>query len=152
MQTTSELLHLSQQPQESDVPVRMLVALFQEFRSRSNQDSPAGTASTNDQASSHTPDEMLQTAYQTMRDNLEQALLDKVKECSPAFFEQLVVDLLVAMGYGGSRTDAGQAIGQSRDGGIAGIIKEDRLGLDVIYIQAKRVRWASLRSRFFELL
>lgn len=58
--------------------------------------------------------------------------------CSPTFFEQVVVDLLVKMGYGGSRIDAGQAVGRSGDGGIDGIINEDRLGLDVIYIQAKR--------------
>jgi len=61
-----------------------------------------------------------------------------VKKSSPTFFEKLVVDLLVAMGYGGSRSDAGQAVGQSGDGGIDGIIKEDKLGLDVVYIQAKR--------------
>lgn len=65
-------------------------------------------------------------------------LLQKVKLCSPSFFEQLVVDLLVSMGYGGSRVDAGQAIGQSHDEGIDGIINEDKLGLDVDYVQAKQ--------------
>ncbi len=65
-------------------------------------------------------------------------LLARVQACSPEFFERLVVELLVKMGYGGSRRDAGERIGQSGDGGIDGIIKEDRLGLDVIYIQAKR--------------
>jgi len=64
--------------------------------------------------------------------------LERIKQCSPQFFEQLLVELLVAMGYGGSRNDAGQAVGQSGDGGIDGIIKEDKLGLDIIYIQAKR--------------
>ncbi len=77
-------------------------------------------------------------AYQRVRRNLEVELLEQVKAASPAFFEQLVVDLLVAMGYGGSRQDAGRAIGRSGDGGIDGIIKEDKLGLDVIYLQAKR--------------
>jgi restriction system protein len=72
-------------------------------------------------------------------------LLQKVKECSPVFFEKLVVELLVKMGYGGSRKDAGEAIGKSGDEGIDGIIKEDRLGLDTIYIQAKR--WESVVSR-----
>ncbi|WP_348535430.1 restriction endonuclease [Komarekiella delphini-convector] len=57
---------------------------------------------------------------------------------SPDFFERLVIDLLIKMGYGGSRRDAGKAIGKSGDGGIDGIIKEDKLGLDVVYIQAKR--------------
>ena len=61
-----------------------------------------------------------------------------MKKSSPRFFENLVVDLLVALGYGGSRHDAGQAVGQSGDGGIDGIIKEDKLGLDAVYIQAKR--------------
>jgi restriction system protein len=72
-------------------------------------------------------------------------LLDRVKACSPSFFERLVVDLLVAMGYGGSRQDAGQAIGRTGDAGIDGIIKEDKLGLDVVYIQAKR--WEGTVSR-----
>jgi restriction system protein len=88
--------------------------------------------------SDQTPDESLELAYRTLRTNLSTEILDKVKSCSPVFFERLVVELLVKMGYGGSRRDAGQAIGKSGDGGIDGIIKEDRLGLDVIYIQAKR--------------
>lgn len=85
-----------------------------------------------------TPEETLDASYQTLRRNLAQELLDKVMRSTPRFFERLVVDLLVAMGYGGSRKDAGQAIGMSGDEGIDGIIKEDRLGLDVVYIQAKR--------------
>ncbi|HXV96860.1 MAG TPA: restriction endonuclease, partial [Anaerolineae bacterium] len=79
-----------------------------------------------------------ETSYQLLRKNLAQELLDKVKASPPRFFERLVVDLLVSMGYGGSRQDAGEAIGQSGDDGIDGIIKEDRLGLDAVYIQAKR--------------
>ncbi len=85
-----------------------------------------------------TPEEILESSYQNLRAKLVQELLERVKSCSPRFFENLVVDLLVAMGYGGSRKDAGQAIGGSRDGGVDGIIKEDRLGLDVVFIQAKR--------------
>ena len=85
-----------------------------------------------------TPEESLETAHQTLRMNLALEVLEKVKTCSPAFFERLVVELLVKMGYGGTREDAGQAVGRSGDGGIDGIIKEDRLGLDVIYLQAKR--------------
>ena len=69
---------------------------------------------------------------------MAEELLQKILTCSPAFFEHLVVELLVKMGYGGSRKDAGERVGQSGDGGIDGIIKEDRLGLDTIYIQAKR--------------
>lgn len=85
-----------------------------------------------------TPEEAIELAYQGLREQLAQELLAVVLSCSPTFFEQLVVDLLVKMGYGGSRRDAGERIGQSGDGGIDGIIKEDRLGLDAIYIQAKR--------------
>lgn len=85
-----------------------------------------------------TPEETLQKAYQSIRNDLAGEILEKVKSNSPQFFEKLVVDLMVAMGYGGSRNDAGQSIGQSGDEGVDGIIKEDRLGLDVIYLQAKK--------------
>jgi restriction system protein len=86
----------------------------------------------------HTPREVMESGYQEMRRDLAQELLNRIKNSSPRFFEQLVVDLLVAMGYGGSRKDAGEAVGQSGDGGVDGIIKEDKLGLDAIYLQAKR--------------
>jgi restriction system protein len=84
------------------------------------------------------PEEIIENGYQKLHDSLVFELLKTVKEFSPTFFEVLVVDVLTKMGYGGSRKDAGEAIGKSGDGGIDGIIKEDRLGLDVIYIQAKR--------------
>lgn len=85
-----------------------------------------------------TPQESIEFGYQKIRKELELELLNRVKSCSPDFFERLVVDLLVKMGYGGSRRDAGRAIGKSGDGGIDGIIKEDKLGLDIVYVQAKR--------------
>ena len=85
-----------------------------------------------------TPEEVLESSYQELRQALAQELIDRIMKCSPKFFEDLVVRLLVKMGYGGSRIDAGRAIGQSGDGGIDGIINEDKLGLDVVYIQAKR--------------
>jgi len=88
--------------------------------------------------STATPSEALETAYENLRDELADELLGKLKKTSPSFFERVVVELLVKMGYGGSRVDAGKAIGKSGDGGIDGIIKEDKLGLDVVYIQAKR--------------
>ena len=87
---------------------------------------------------SETPEEQLANAYQELRDTLANDILDAVKRGSPAFFEELVVELLVAMGYGGSLRDAGKAVGRTGDDGIDGIIKEDRLGLDAVYIQAKR--------------
>lgn len=88
--------------------------------------------------SSKTPEEALEYAYLKLKNDLSRDLLDTIKNCSPAFFEKLVIDLLTKMGYGGSRKDAGKALGKSGDGGIDGIIKEDKLGLDTIFIQAKR--------------
>lgn len=91
-----------------------------------------------EQSEAVTPAEQIEIAYQNIRKSLAIELLEKVKTSTPAFFERLVVDLLVQMGYGGSRADAGRAIGKTGDGGIDGIIKEDRLGLDLVAIQAKR--------------
>jgi restriction system protein len=85
-----------------------------------------------------TPDEVMAAAYEELHQNLAQELLEQIKTASPAFFERLTIELLVKMGYGGSLVDAGMAIGKTGDEGIDGIIKEDRLGLDVIYVQAKR--------------
>ncbi len=85
-----------------------------------------------------TPEEEIEAAYERVRQGLATELLQTIKGCSPAFFERLMIELLVKMGYGGTRKDAGEAIGRSGDGGIDGIIKEDRLGLDIVYIQAKR--------------
>lgn len=86
----------------------------------------------------HTPEETLEQAYLQLRNELAAELLAQVKDLTPQAFERLVVELLVKMGYGGTLKDAGRAVGQSGDGGIDGIIKEDRLGLDTIYLQAKR--------------
>ena len=86
----------------------------------------------------YSPEETLANIYENLNLLLADELLDNIKSCTPAFFERLVVELLLAMGYGGSRAEAGRAIGQSGDGGIDGIIDEDKLGLDSIYIQAKR--------------
>jgi restriction system protein len=88
--------------------------------------------------SAYSPEELLGTSYAQLRQQVAQELLERVKAASPQFFERLVVQLLVAMGYGGTIEDAGRTVGQSGDGGIDGIIKEDKLGLDNIYIQAKR--------------
>lgn len=92
-----------------------------------------------------TPEERIAIASLSLRESLVRDLITKLRSASPAFFENLVVELLVAMGYGGTREDAGRAIGRSGDEGIDGIINEDRLGLDVIYVQAKR--WAQTVGR-----
>jgi restriction system protein len=105
---------------------------FNQFRAASKEQ----THITRD--TEQTPEEVLEAGYQNLRRALASELLDRLKICSPSFFEEIVIDLLVAMGYGGSRMDAGQAVGKSGDDGIDGIIKEDKLGLDAIYIQAKR--------------
>ena len=113
---------------------------FQEFIDFRAAARPAtGAAELLDAAPARTtPEEAIEVAHQGLREQLGQELLSRVLGCSPSFFEQLVVELLVKMGYGGSRRDAGERIGQTGDGGIDGIIKEDRLGLDTIFIQAKR--------------
>ena len=85
-----------------------------------------------------TPDEQIRIGAAKLKDALSAQLIERVKQSSPDFFEALVVDLLVAMGYGGSHADAARVVGRSGDGGIDGVIKEDRLGLESIYIQAKR--------------
>jgi len=90
------------------------------------------------QKENRTPFEDLEYNYQEIKKEIISEMLKKVKECSPDFFEKLVIELLLKMGYGGSRKDAGKHLGMRGDGGIDGIIKEDRLGLDAIYIQAKR--------------
>lgn len=91
-----------------------------------------------EEVAAQTPEENLENAHQRIRKALSQDLLNKVVGVPPAFFERLVIELLVKMGYGGSIKDAGNAIGRSGDEGIDGTIKEDKLGLDIIYLQAKR--------------
>jgi restriction system protein len=132
---------LAENPPRIDVALLERYESFREFRSRRRDKSirePEITIPQREEATDQTPEDALAFAYQKLRRNLENELLEQVKAASPTFFERLVIDLLVGMGYGGSRHDAGRAIGRSGDGGIDGIIKEDRLGLDVIYIQAKR--------------
>ena len=92
-----------------------------------------------------TPEELIESGARTIRKELAEEILQRIKGCPPAFFERLVVELLVKMGYGGTRQDAGRAIGRSGDEGIDGVIHEDRLGLDVIYLQAKR--WEAVVGR-----
>ena len=102
------------------------------------EDREAGAAPVTASPSDESPEEALDRAHRTLTADLATEILDSIAECSPAFFERLVVQLLVKMGYGGSFEDAAQSVGRSGDGGIDGIIKEDRLGLDAIYVQAKR--------------
>lgn len=123
-------------------------AAFRDFQQASRPDKNHETdvsSTVDDQVESGedeiTPEERLEQSYQRLRSELVAELLDRIHASTPEFFEQLVVRLMVAMGYGGTLKDAGQAVGKSGDEGIDGVIKEDRLGLDVIYLQAKR--WAN---------
>ena len=124
---------LSKNPQEINVKFLEQFEEFRQFRAL-RREKPKIV----EEELGRTPEEALENAYQNLRDDLANDLLEQIKNSPPGLFESIVVDLLVKMGYGGSRKDAGQAIGRSGDEGIDGIIKEDRLGLDIIYIQAKR--------------
>ena len=134
---------LRQNPSEISAAFLKQFPEFVEFQAPKTKEPAKSTVLAEDETK--TPEELLESAYQRLREGLAQDMLQAVKDCSPGFFEQLVVDLLVGMGYGGTRKDAGQAIGKSGDGGIDGIIKEDRLGLDIVYVQAKR--WDDTVSR-----
>src|SRR5437763_839374 len=116
---------------------------FDEFRAfRQKKAKSASVVSTTDDdgvETSLTPLERVEGGYNELREALADELLSRVRTMKPKAFEQLVVDVLVAMGYGGSQLDAAQVVGKSGDGGIDGVIKEDRLGLDMVYVQAKRV-------------
>jgi restriction system protein len=136
--TARGLQILGEKPARIDVKFLERFPEFIEFRDASRNNRETTTTESVAITTEQTPEEALELAHQSLRLSLAQDILSRILSCSPTFFERLVVELLVKMGYGGSRRDAGERIGQSGDGGIDGIIKEDRLGLDTIYIQAKR--------------
>lgn len=111
---------------------------FQAFQSLSTESEGSGQEEGAAPRGETTPDEQIAVAFQTLNTSLADDLLSAISSSSPAFFEQLVVDLMLAMGYGGSRKEAGRATQYTADGGIDGIIKDDPLGLETIYLQAKR--------------
>ncbi|MCH7483565.1 MAG: restriction endonuclease [Chloroflexi bacterium] len=124
---------LNENPPEIDSAFLRRFPEFIAFTSTTGQPEEAS-----EQTSEETPEESLAQSLRSLKATLADELLQLVKSSNPRFFEELVIDLLVAMGYGGSRQDAGQAVGRSGDDGIDGIINEDKLGLDVVYVQAKR--------------
>jgi restriction system protein len=132
---------LKQNPDKINLKFLEKFPEFIEFRRVSKSEKTVEDA---DKYNKETPQESLEYGYQKMRRDLIQDILKTVKTASPKFFERLVIDLLLKMGYGGPTKD-GKAIGQSGDGGIDGVINEDKLGLDVIYVQAKR--WDSAVGR-----
>jgi len=133
---------LKSSPPRIDIKLLMKYPGIQEWHLRppvnSNNEPVNQGGSNNEVIEGQTPLETLEASYQELRRKLANDLIDQIMKCSPKFFEDLVIALLQKMGYGGSRMDAAQVVGRSGDEGIDGIIKEDKLGLDVIYVQAKR--------------
>ncbi len=129
---------LAGKPERIDAKFLRQFPAFLEFQNASRNSVVAEEETSATDVNVETPEERLDRAYQTIRKALASELLTKVMDLTPSAFERLVVELLVKMGYGGSINDAGKAIGKSGDEGIDGTIKEDKLGLDIIYIQAKR--------------
>jgi restriction system protein len=134
--TDRGLALLKEKPSEINARTLRQFPEFLEFDNKATPQSAATTAPASETKA--TPEESLETSYRILRDALANELLDTIKNGSPTAFERIVVDLLVAMGYGGSVEDAGKVVGKSGDGGIDGIIKQDKLGLDFLYVQAKR--------------
>lgn len=133
---------LARNPSRNDMKFLELFPEYIEFRGRENVRRQTERETVEQEK---TPEEILEDAYEQIRDGLAQELLTLIKQSMPSFFERLVVELLVNMGYGGSRRDAARAVGQVGDEEIDGIIDEDRLGLDSIYIQAKK--WDNVVGR-----
>lgn len=112
---------------------------FQQFRGRRTNKTDIGELTEiASEAVNITPDELIRTTYRQINETLASELLDRVRRSTPKFFEELLIELLLAMGYGGSSDNAARAIGQSGDGGVDGVIDQDPLGVDQLYIQAKR--------------
>jgi restriction system protein len=132
---------LATRPERIDVSALMQYPAFLEFYTSSQTragDAGPATPSPRPAEQSSTPEEQIETAYAAVLSALRAELLERIGQNSPAFFEQLIVELLVAMGYGGSYRDASQQLGRSGDGGVDGVVNEDPLGLDRVYVQAKR--------------
>ncbi|GGB24824.1 restriction endonuclease [Puia dinghuensis] len=131
---------LDTRPQRIDIRYLNTLPGFKEWRESSSakEDESGPVVEKTEIETGKTPEELLEYSFISIKEQLASELLEKVKSCPPVFFEILVIDLLIRMGYGGSRKEAGQVIGRSGDGGIDGLIKEDKLGLDTIYVQTKR--------------
>ncbi|OQW80425.1 MAG: restriction endonuclease [Proteobacteria bacterium ST_bin14] len=127
---------LAKPPPRIDINFLRQFPEFREFKASADRETPDQTQVVS--ASSLTPDEEIRRARDRIEDDLAAEILAKIVSAPPAFFERVVVRLVTAMGYGGSVSDAGQALGKSGDGGVDGVINEDVLGLDRIYVQAKR--------------
>lgn len=129
---------LREKPSKINVNYLMRFPEFREFLNKGNEKTTEDDKSTQGISETETPIETIDRAYQFIKDQLAKEILERIMQKPPEFFEKLIIDLLQAMGYGGSLEDAGNVTKRTSDEGIDGIIKEDKLGLDVIYIQAKR--------------
>jgi len=143
--TERGLSFLANKPDKIDMRVLKQFDEYNEFINITNVN--RDNDDTINEIETHTPEELMETAFQNIKRTLADEILEKIHNVSPSFFEKLVVDLIVKMGYGGSANDAGKAIGKANDEGIDGTIKEDKLGLDVIYIQAKRWKEGNVVGR-----
>lgn len=132
---------LSERPAKIDIPYLMRFDGIKEFRTHQSE-AQASVPAIDAEAS---PEEVMSASFREHSAQLVDDLLERVRALDPLVFERLVLDVLVAMGYGGSRPDAARHLGKSGDGGVDGVINEDPLGLDVVYVQAKR--WADNVSR-----
>jgi len=131
---------LQSSPQKIDVKFLMQFEEFRQFRERANEsedsEGEASTSAIEDQK--QTPDEIMRAAYRQIETTLAQDMLERIRNAPPEFFERLMVNLLLSMGYGGSAEEAGRTLGRSGDDGVDGVVDQDPLGLDRVYIQAKR--------------
>lgn len=138
--TEQGLKVLEKNPNRIDIKFLQSLPEFKEWQTSYQSKKGENTSTQNNEEleTIKTPEELLDYSFLKLKEELAVELIEKIKNCSPGFFERLVIDLLIKMGYGGSKKEAGQIIGKSGDGGIDGIIKEDKLGLDTIYVQAKK--------------
>jgi restriction system protein len=138
---------LDENPSKIDLSILKRYPEFLEFyNGAKSTDERTSAGEVEPVISSETPEELISSAYAKLRQRVQSELLDKIISGTPKSFEQLVVSLLTKMGYGGSLADAGKALGRPHDGGIDGVIKEDKLGFDRIYIQAKKWRDTTVGS------
>ena len=144
MVTDDGMRVLSNPPEIINLRYLRSFPLYQQWQEnmKSNKKDSDARASVEEIPTNITPDELIEESYASLTELLSTEILDKIKSCTPKFFEYLVIDLLLKMGYGGSKVEAGEVLGKSSDGGIDGLIKEDKLGLDTIYVQAKK--WDSM--------
>jgi restriction system protein len=131
---------LNAPPRRIDISYLMQFKKFRRFREASNNagEKAQGETLTGSENDTQTPDEVMRSVHQKLESALAQELLERIRMVSPSFFELLIVNLLVAMGYGGSAINAGRVLGRTGDDGVDGVIDQDALGLDRVYIQAKR--------------